>query len=557
MDIKKLCEELIKENEDYQYSKTFKRHLRDLDNLDKDKYRFNKKMANMYINVLQSLKHSTGTLAGQNIKLEKWQIATFSISMGWEQKNKNGIWIRRFSTQLYFMGRKNGKTLIAAGLSLADTLIRPEAKGELVCIATKSDQSLLALNATVDMIKADKKLSKIYKKRGNKYTSTLDETTLYNLGSDSTKQDGLNISVLISDEAHAMRDSSLMDVCTSSMGARLQPLHIIISTAGFNLASPLVSEIEYSRKILDEELEDENYFCFLAEPNEKDDSYTLETLKKSNPNLGVSISEEFLIKEMETAIERNDKKANYLTKYVNKFVNSSEEFISIEDWKNCRNDDYVVDYSNIKSILVGADLSVSEDLTSLVIGYLTKENDLYIKALTYMPEDKVIANSKNFKAPLQVWVDRGYLTTTKGKWVDLNIVYEDIKKVIDEGYEEGINVEVYYDAYKFRAIKERLENELNFTQSFSVNQNFRTLSEPLNLMSNHIQQHKIIYKNNAVFNWAISNVVVVRDKDGNIKIDKSSRQNKIDPVASLGNIFYGLLDKLDDYVEEVQGLFYV
>ena len=552
INISQLCYNEVKKNPNYFYTKTFTRHLKDIKELDKTRYRFNPIIANAYILFMESFQHSKGTKANTPLLLENWQKAVIGVSMGWEYLNDDNIWIRRFNTVNIFMARKNGKTILSAGLALADSVIRVQHGSEIVACATKRDQALLAWNEIHGMIKKHPDLKKSFRKVGNKLFSKLDEGTIYTLGRDSNNEDGLNISTLIVDEYHAHPNSAIKDVATSSMGARLQPLVIIISTAGFNTASPLIDELHHARNILNNNISDERYFAFVAEPkpqDKKDNPFALDTLRQSNPNIGVSVSEEFLTNVATEAKTRPDLKINYLTKYLNIFVNSAEDFLSIEDWKQCKApDDYedTFSYDSIKAVYIGCDLSTNDDLTALVYAYVDFEDNMYIESRIFQAEDRIIELEKKYNAPLQQWIDEGYLTTTKGSYIDYDVIYEHMTEKIKEVEDNGIDIEVYYDAYKFKGIKARLENEYGFEKAFPVNQGFLTLSEPLTMMSSYIRQHKLLHKNNPINNWCVSNVTVLRDRYGNQMIDKSSQTRKIDFVAALGNIFVGLIPRLSE-----------
>ena len=533
-----ICKKLIKENPDFQYTKTFKRHLNDLENLPQDRYRFNETLANLYIQILQTLKHSKGEKAGTPLLLEDWQKAAVGIAMGWEYKNNKGVWVRRFNTLLFYMARKQGKSLLTAGLSLVDSLIRPQAGSEIAMIATKADQAKLVWDEVYQMVQTHKDLKDKYHKVGNTLHSKIDNGKIYPLGRDSKSLDGLNISCICCDEYHAHPSTDLLDVCRSSQGAREEPLTIIISTAGFSLSSPLIPELEYARKILDGQLQDEHYFAFLAEPNPNDDRYLIETLKKSNPNMNVSVSEEFLLKQLEDAKNRPELRANYLTKHLNIFVSASEEFISIKDWQYCELNHPIPE--NIKTILIGCDLSVSDDLTAIITAAIDYEDNLYvIDSSFYLPSDRIEELALKFKAPLQDWVTNGYLKTTKGKTIDYDVIYEHLKETIEKY--QHLDVEIYYDAFKFKSIKNTLENKLGFKGAFPVNQGFLTLNEPLALMATYVRNQKLRHINNPVLNWNMSNLKIQYDSYGNMKPDKSSHYEKIDGAAALCNIFYGLL----------------
>ena len=534
-----LCHRLLQSPiKDYSYAKTFQRHLNDLQYLDPAKYRFNPTKADAYVEILQTFRHSKGAKAGQPLLLEDWQKASIGIAMGWEKLNANNRWVRRFNTLLFFMARKQGKSLLSAGLALTDSLIRSQKGAEIAMIATKADQAKLVWNEIDQMTRTHKDLKKYYHRANNTIYSKLDNGRIFPLGRDSKTLDGLNLSIIVADEVHAMASSELLDVCKSSQGAREQPLTIMISTAGFNLASPLIPELDHARQVLNGTIKDEDYFAFLAEPNPEDDPYSIDTLRKANPNLGVSVSEEFLLKEAQNAQQRPELRINYLTKYLNRFVNSSEEFISIEDWKACTlKEPYRTD--NPKAILIGCDLSVNDDLTAIVTGFLDFEDNLYIETEVFLPEERIDELEKKFRAPLREWAKTGHLSTTHGSVIDYDEIYQNLAKKV-QTYPEA---EIYYDAFKFKSIKSALENKLGFSQAYPVNQGFLTLNEPLALMSTYIRTHRLRHLNNPVMNWCVSNTKVQRDSYGNMKIDKSDRYRKIDPVAALGNIFYGLIPK--------------
>lgn len=553
MNTLEMCKELVKLNPTYEYTKTFARHIRDVETLDKDKFRFNEELGLMYVRVLESFKHSKGELANTTIKLENWQKALVQIAFGWEYKNKNDKFIRRFSTVNIFLARKNGKTLLSAALAITDSLIRVQYGSEIVCIATKRDQALLAWKEMHGMITKHPDLRKKYRKVGNKLYSKLDEGSIYSLGRDSSTEDGLNVSIIIADEMHAFTDSRLLDVVQSSQGAREQPLTIIISTAGFNLASPLVNELDYSRQILNDTKKDEHYFAFLAESDTDADPFCIETLKQSNPNINVSVSEEFLTKEMLMAKDRPDKLTNYLTKYVNRFVNASEYFIKAEDWKKAVNTD--IDITQAKLLLIGADLSISDDMTSVASTWVFPDDSVHIESMHFLPEDTISNSQKKFRVPLQDWVNREVMQATKGNYIDYESVYKYIITQIKMAEDLGIDVEVHYDAFRFKQVKAALENEYDFTDAFPVNQGYLTQNEPIITIRNYIKSGMLTHNNNVVLNWHCGNVEVQSDSYGNLKFNKSDQFKKIDGMAAMANTFAGLLPHIKTQETEDEIIF--
>ncbi len=496
---------------------------------------------------MESFKHFKGSdFAGQNFKMEKWQQAIVGISMGWERLNNRGEWVRRFNTGNFFMARKNGKTFISAGLALADMMIRSEPQGEIVCVATKRDQAKIAWNGIYSMIKAHNDLKKKFKKVGNSLTFTNDDTTITTLGRDSNTEDGANFSFAIIDELHAHATSEMTDVVRSSMGARKQPFTLIISTAGFDLGSPLLSEVEHARDILNGIIEDETYFAFICEPNLEMDPFSEDAWKAANPNYGVSVSKEYLQNESDSAAQRPDRLVNYLTKHLNKFVNASEVFLPIDDWKACSSIGKTIDISKAIYASIGSDLSIIDDWTAISTTYLFEDNSIYTKTKFFIPDVDTQEKGRELRIPLDEWIEKDYVVKTKGNTINQNEVYKYIIAELKAISLLNINVIHGYDPFKAKWIVSKLENEFNFTQNESVSQGFKTLTEPLNMLLTYVKSNNITYEFNPVLNWMASNISIVFDSYGNIKPEKSDRYKKIDGIASLLNTLYILIPHLNE-----------
>lgn len=556
MDITKICEELINKYPDYSYVNTFRRHLQDLDNLPKDQYRFNIKKAELYIIIIQSFQHSTGPLARTPFLLEDWQKALVSILTSWEVKDKKtGNWTRRFRTALIYTSRKSGKTILSAAIMMADSIIRKQIGSQLCCISTKSDQSLILMNEAHGFIKNHPDFKKYYRRVGNKVFSKLDDGRMYSLGRDSA-EDGLNISILTVDEMHLFKSDDLLEVCRTSMIAREQPLILITSTAGFDLGSPLVKELEYARSIMSGQIEDDTYFPFLAEPNPNEKvQFTLDYLKRANPNTGISVSEEYLLKEMSKCVDRPDKRNGFITKHLNLYTNSAVDFIDINDWKDCsvKEDEEPFNINDYAYCFIGADYSVNDDLTSITTTYVKDNFDIYVKSKSFLPQKTITENGKLWRAPLDAWVETKDLVSTPGNTVDLEIVSLYIAEIIEEAQE--LDTRLYYDAFRAKTINAVLENKYGFTDTYSVNQGFLTQTAPTALFSNYVKSGKLKHENIAILNWAVSNTTVLTDTYGNIKVSKGDRFRKIDPVAALINTFIGLIDILEEDQTEDEVIF--
>lgn len=511
------------------YEKTFERHQRDLaavESGDKTNLRFNKKLGLAYIKIIESLKHYKGELAGQNIKLEAWQKKSICIAFGWEKRNSLGKWVRRFNTVFFFIPRKNGKTLLASAITIADSIIRYEMGGEVIIFATKNKQAKLAWTGVEQMVKAHKELKDDCKTTYGVIKMQKTDTTFSTLGRDSDTEDGSNPTIGVADELHAHPDNSLWEVVESGQGSRIQPLMFGITTAGPNILSPGHNLYEYSKNILEGRIEDDSFFAFIAEPDKDDDPFEELTWAKANPNYGISVSKDYMERQAKQAYERPELKNNFLIKNLNKWVNSAEAFIPYDQWKKCAGD--MIDFSlNGIEFVLGFDLSLADDFSALAI--VCKYQDIYyVKCKHYIPKNNVQEREKTLKVPLISWVNQGWITATPGSTIDYDFIYEDMKTFLDSSNA------VVYDPWKAKHIVMRLESN-GYEDHIPLRQGFASISSPTKFFLDLIKEEKLRHEDDPVLNWMVSNLSIITDATGNIKPDKTNLNKKIDAAAAIIN----------------------
>jgi len=521
------------------YEKTFDRHKQDLEDVAKGKkknLRFNKKLGLAYISIIEQLKHYKGELAGKAIRLEDWQKKAIAIAYGWEKLNSKGKWVRRFNIQFWFIPRKNGKTILASGTSIADSIIRSEQGGEVVYFATKRAQAKLAWEGTSKMFSSHPELKEFVKEAYSKMTFSKNDTSFFTLGRDSDTEDGLNISIGIADEHHAHPDDKLWDVVKSSQGARVQPLMISITTAGFNIESPAYNLYMYAKQILDGMIEDDSFFAFVAEADKEDDPFEESTWIKANPNYGVSVSPDEFKQAADEAKERPEKLNNFLVKKLNLWTNAAQTYLPYDKWMACADDNIPVFKNNI----IGLDLSVADDFSAKVSVY-KKDNLIYLRPQFYIPGERVLERERELKIPLSTWVRQGYITATPGPTIDYEYISRDIEKELDR-------CEAFcFDPYKAAVIVNKLENEYGFDSCIPIRQGYLTLSSPTKYFLDLVRECKVRHPNNPVFNWMVSNLAILTDASGNIKPNKSNPNAKIDgPAAFINVLAYLILTKSEE-----------
>ncbi len=521
------------------YEKTYDRHNRDL-KANKPNLRFNENLGLAYIRIIESLNHYKGKLAGTPLLLEVWQKKIILIAFGWEQLNSEGNWVRRFSTIFIFIPRKNGKTILASAISIADTILRGEEGGEVVIFATKRDQAKLCWLGCDKMFENQKELKPLASTAYSTIVFKKNNTSFTTLGRDSKSEDGLNVSLGIADEYHAHPDDSLWEVVESSQGAREQPLMMAITTAGTNTASPAFLMYEYSKKILDEVMIDDSHFAFIAESNKDDDPFSEEAWINANPNYGVSVSKDDMQKKSKTAENRPEKKTNFLVKSLNRWTNNAESFISFENWQ-----DSIGELPVFDDFVLGVDMSLRDDFTALVKVKRVKDK-YYIKPYFYIPQIYATKErEKELNAPLMSWIEQGYITVIPQKTIDTRYIKKDMQDYLSE------TEAICYDPHRMRKLVIELEED-GYEKCMPINQNW-TISAPTSFLIRQINDGNIVHDNNPVMNWMISNTTVKTDLNGNIRPVKSDTNRKIDGVAALINTmaYFEFLPKEEDEKESI------
>lgn len=527
------------------YEKTFDRHERDLADVasgKRDDIRFVKELGLAYVVIIERLHHFEGELAGQKIVLEDWQRRALTICFGWQRKrlgadgkpmmrDGNPVWVRRFNTALWYLARKNGKSILASGVALAESILTVEKGNQIVTFATKRDQAKIVWSGCEKMIGYNKDLRDNASVAYSTITVNKTDTTIRPLGRDSKTEDGLNIGFGVGDEIHAHPDRSLIEVVQSSQGARVQPMMFYITTAGFNLASPGYDEYEYAKKVMDGVIEDDGYFAFIAELDKDDDPFDESVWYKANPNLGISKTYDHMRNMANSAKERPSALNNFLVKELNRWVNAVENFIPFAKWKECAAPD--TDVSEAYGILLGVDLSRTDDFTAKAKTYLLPNGKKHIKTHFYIPADNVKERERELRAPLTTWILQGFITATPGNTIDLEYIERDIINDIEQN---GVN-EICYDPYRAATLVSNIEKNTGFEGCVQIRQGFLTISEPTSNFKDDIKKGTVTHDGNPVMNWMVSNLTVLTDASGNIKPDKSHQTRKIDGCAAVINTY--------------------
>ena len=405
-----------------------KRHLNDLKK-SKTKvfpYKFDVDLANRYLDFFDLLKHSKGELAGQPIHLELWQCFRIGSVFGWVHKETG---LRRFFEAYHQVPRKNGKSTEAAGVGVELLTIDGEQGAEVYSAATKKDQARIIFDEAKRMVNASSHIKRHINIYQTNMSMPMSNSKFEPLSSDANSLDGLNIHGGIIDELHAHKTRDVYDVLVTATGARKQPLIWIVTTAGFNTNGICYEKYEYSVKVLKGVIEDDRFFCYIAQADENDDPFDENTWIKANPNIGVSCSLEDLRTKAKQAKEIPAALTNFMVKHLNMWVNAETAWMNMQKYKECEeaNSDFDISQLEGERCFCGVDLSATTDITSVNLEFPLHDGRYAWINHCFLPEDGILEKERRDKVPYTAWAREGYITLTPGPTID----YEWIQSYID------------------------------------------------------------------------------------------------------------------------------
>lgn len=495
------------------------RYYADLDRaLDKGWY-FDKKAAMRAIRFIEKLKHTKGEWAGQRFRLEPWQQFVLWNIFGW--KNADGT--RRFRYAYIEIARKNGKTALSAGIGLYMLFADGESRPEVYSAATVKDQAKICFSDAVEIVKATDLKNYLTPYR-NSIVYELKGGTMKPLSSDYGTHDGLNPSCGIIDEFHAHKDSGMFDVIKSAFGARRQPLMFIITTAGFDKSGVCYAYRENVIKVLRGVNEDDSLFGIIYTLDDKSEWDDPKMWIKANPNLGVSLSADYLADQVKDAKNRPEAVRNVMTKNVDLWVDAERTWILDDVWLKCIG---TTDPADLKGCACwgGLDLSNVSDITAYVL--LFHENDRFqLLPHFWIPEEKMLEKIRKENINYDKWAAEGYVTVTPGNVIDYDFVKADILRIVAD-YDLRTSA---YDRWNSSQTIIDLQNEGMECNPFG--QGYGSMSAPAKEFEKLVLTGKIEHFGNPVLRWMLASTLVKTDPAGNIKPDKEKSTQKIDGIVA-------------------------
>lgn len=380
-------------------------------------FTFSAKKANAAIAFIEHFcRHHEGEKARELLKLELWQKAFLSCLFGILDENGN----RQFRECFFVVARKNGKSLLAAAIANYCTFLDGEYGGRIYFAAPKLEQANLCFEAYHQMILQEPELDQMAQKRRTDIYVKEWNATAKPLAFSAKKSDGLNVSLGVADEiASWAGDAGLKfyEVLKSSMGARRNPILLAMSSAGYENDGIFDELLKRSTRFLTGDSRENRLLPVLYIIDDVTKWNDINELQKSNPNLGVSVSVDYLLEEIAIAEGSLSKKAEFLTKYCNVKQSSSMAWLDVQTVERATGEHLELEQFRDSYAVAGVDLSRTTDLTACCV-VIQKNGKLNVIAKFFLPAEKIDEATERDNVPYQAYIERGILQASGDNFVD-------------------------------------------------------------------------------------------------------------------------------------------
>jgi len=505
------------------------RQLNDLDNPPAG-YHFDAVRADRVCRFVELCPHIKGPAAsrGDLMILEPWQVFVLSTAFGWVDAEGN----RRFRRVYVEVPRGNGKSSFSSPVGLYMLALDGEAGAEVYSAATTRDQARIVFRDAQAMAR---KMPGYRNRFGVDVTAQaivqLKSSSAFKaLSAEGHTLDGLNIHLAIVDELHAHKNRDRYDVLETGLGKRPQSMLWMITTAGSNKHGICYEVRKFVLDVLDGHVSGEAaeaVFGIIYTIDEGDDPFSEETLRKANPNWGVSVDPKIVMQTAGKARQVATARANYLTKHLNVWVDANSALFDTEWWRKC--EDRTLDEADFTDdeCVIGLDLASKIDIAARVNTYrrlIDGKAHYYVFPRFYLPR---VAIDEDRHPMYRGWEMQGDIVATSGETIDFSIIEDDIRAEAP-----SLNLQaVATDPWQAQQMIQNLKRDGMPAEEYR--QTVATMSEATKTLDALMREGRIHHTGNAVMNWMIGNVVGHYDAKENVYPRKEMPQNKIDGAVAL------------------------
>lgn len=499
------------------------RHLRDLEHGAERGLTFDVQLAARAIAFIECLTLADGEHAGQPFKLQPWQAFIVGSLFGW--LSSDGY--RRFRTAYVEIGKGNGKTPLGAAIAMYLAIADGEAGAEVYTAAVSRDQAGIAFRDVKRFAEASPALAARLKVDAHNVAYHATGSYIRPVSSEGRGLDGKRVHGCLIDEIHEHQTSVVVDKMRAGTKGRRQAMIVEITNSGYDRHSVCYAHHEFSTRVLQQVVDNDSWFAFVCALDEGDDWLTDPSCwVKTNPNLGVSITEKYLQEQVAEARDIPSKRNIVARLLFCVWTEQSSVWVPIEHWDKGA---VPLDLVQGRECYGGLDLASTADIAAHVLVFppASPGERWQVLPRLFCPAEGILTRARRDGVPYDQWRDQGFLIATEGNQID----YAFIRSSIHLDAEQYRIKSIAFDRWNSsQLVQELLADGFNM---LGFGQGFASMAAPVRELQRLIMSEQIAHAGHPVLRWMMSNIAALQDPAGNQKFDKSKSGDKIDGAVAL------------------------
>jgi phage terminase large subunit-like protein len=474
---------------------------------------------------IERLPHVEGAWSSPTIRLEPAQVFLVALLFGWRQRAH--LARRRFTVVYWELGRKGAKSTLMAAIALFHVSREHEPGASVVCGATTGGQARIVFGIAQKMVRH--RLAAWLRAEGIRALANAivtDDGTIKPVNAKASTQDGLNPSCIVLDESHAQK-FGLHDVLKSAQGARLNPLLLCPTTAGYDLLSVGYALRTTLTKVLQQVFDADHFLGTIYTLDEGDDWRDDRVWIKANPMLGVTPTLQWVRSYCTDAKQTPGLEGEFRVKVCSQWTQSAAAWLSMTAWDRCVDETLTLEDFRGQRCWIGGDLAQLDDIAAVALLFERGE-EIVAFVFLYLPRGVVEERGREVPAYL-AWVKAGILIVTDGTMIDYGRIEADIR-----GWCKWFNVvALRFDQFGSSGIVSALAGD-SFPAAI-LDKNRKNITPPARELETRVKHRRFRHDGNPALKWMASNAVVQRGVDDSIlpKKESADSPNKIDGIDAV------------------------
>jgi phage terminase large subunit-like protein len=472
---------------------------------------------------LERIPHVEGTWATATIHLEPCQVFWVACLFGWRHRAHPAR--RRFTLWYLEIGRKAAKSTLMAGIALFHLLNEQEPGASVVCGATTGSQARIVFGIAQRMVARSPWLrAQGLQALANAIITA--EGSMKPVNAKASTQDGLNPSCIVLDESHAQK-FALHDVLKSAQGARVNPLMLCPTTAGYDLLSVGYALRTTLTKVLQQVFDAEHFLGLIYTLDDGDDWRDARTWEKANPMIGITPTREWVQAYCVDAQQTPGLEGEFRVKVCSEWLQSAKTWLSMSRWDACADETLRLEDFAGDRCWIGGDLAQTDDLAAVALCF-ERAGDIVAFVKCYLPRDVVAERARAVPA-YAAWARAGILEMTDGTMIDYARIDADIR-----AWCRQFNVQALrFDQYGSAGIVSSLAGD-GFPAAI-LDKSRKSFTPPARELEARVKHRRFRHDGNPCLKWMASNAVVTRGVDDSILPKKEGPEspNKIDGIDAI------------------------